>query len=220
MSTPESPVSDSPRNHVDPYLPVEEAAARLGVPLPMLIRRIEAGDVPARRIDGEGGTRWLVRLGDLGVEPSTANGRAPESSDPQHVELHGAGRAVSRVEDRPAEVRSEVAGLMLDPRELVSGLLDRWERTLEQRIYAEQRQRFEAELLARQTMLREAQLELKAVRAENAASKAEHSRVLADRDRALLDAQRELDQARRAAHQAQIQLQATEKRKRGWFFRR
>ena len=195
MSTHESPVSDAPRSHADPYLPVEEAAARLGVPLPMLLRRIEAGDVPARRIDGEGGTRWLVRLGDLGVEPSMANGAAPERSDPGHAELHGTARAVSRVEDAPAEVRAEVAGLMLDPRELVSGLLDRWERTLEQRIYVEQRQRFEAELNARQNLVKQLQLELQTARAEHAALQADRDRRMAELERRVWDMQRELDSA-------------------------
>jgi hypothetical protein len=75
----------------------------------------------------------------------------------------------------------------LDPRELVAGLLDRWERTLEQRIYSEQRQRFEAELNARQNLVKQLQLELQTARAEHAAAQAEKDRRLADRDRRIGD---------------------------------
>ncbi len=82
------------------------------------------------------------------------------------------------------EPRRDVASMTsLDPRELVAGLLDRWERTLEQRIYSEQRQRFEAELNARQNLVKQLQLELQTARAEHAAAQAEKDRRLADRDR-------------------------------------
>ena len=52
----------------EPYLPVEEVAQRLDLPLGILLRRVEAGDVPSRREEGPGGVRYLVRLGDLGIE--------------------------------------------------------------------------------------------------------------------------------------------------------
>jgi hypothetical protein len=104
------------------------------------------------------------------------------------------------------EPRSEVAAMMLDPRELVAGLLDRWERTLEQRIYAEQRQRFEGELNARQNLVKQLQLELQTARAEHAAAQAERDRRLAERERQLADAQRELADSRQAAN-----------RRRRWF---
>jgi hypothetical protein len=107
---------------------------------------------------------------------------------------------------RSMEPRSEVAAMMLDPRELVAGLLDRWERTLEQRIYAEQRQRFEAELNARQNLVKQLQLELQTARAEHAAAQAERDRRLAERERQLADAQRELADSRQAAN-----------RRRRWF---
>jgi hypothetical protein len=86
------------------------------------------------------------------------------------------------------EPRRDVASMTsLDPRELVAGLLDRWERTLEQRIYSEQRQRFEAELNARQNLVKQLQLELQTARAEHAAAQAEKDRRLADRDRRISD---------------------------------
>src|SRR5437870_8785474 len=56
----------------EPYLPVEEVARRLDLPLAILIRRVEAGDVPARRIEGPEGVRYSLRLSDLGIEPDRA----------------------------------------------------------------------------------------------------------------------------------------------------
>jgi hypothetical protein len=88
--------------------------------------------------------------------------------------------------------RAELAMMALDPRELVAGLLDRWERTLEQRIYAEQRQRFEAELTNRQAKVKQLQLEIDAVRAEHAAALAEKERELAARAHELQDRERDL----------------------------
>src|SRR5580700_3258084 len=52
----------------EPYLPVEDVAQRLDLPLGILLRRVEAGDVPSRREEGPDGVRYLVRLGDLGIE--------------------------------------------------------------------------------------------------------------------------------------------------------
>jgi hypothetical protein len=208
----------------EPYLPVEEVAQRLDLPLGILLRRVEAGDVPSRREEGPNGVRYLVRLGDLGIEspatdrvaapappppPETANhvppvdptpsvdvvGTAQSSSWPDKVvpppaeELAAEaqtshGRAGSMIEIGSSEPRRDVASMTsLDPRELVAGLLDRWERTLEQRIYSEQRQRFEAELNSRQNLVKQLQLELQTARAEHAAAQAEKDRRLADRDR-------------------------------------
>ena len=99
--------------------------------------------------------------------------------------------------------------MMLDPRELVAGLLDRWERTLEQRIYAEQRQRFESELNARQNLVKQLQLELQTARAEHAAIQSERDRRLSEQDRRINQIQHELDAASdQLAH------------RRGWFWRR
>ena len=99
---------------------------------------------------------------------------------------HGRGGAL--IDIGSSEPRRDVASMTsLDPRELVAGLLDRWERTLEQRIYSEQRQRFEAELNARQNLVKQLQLELQTARAEHAAAQAEKDRRLADRDRRISD---------------------------------
>ncbi len=240
------------------YLTVDEVAARLGLPAELVLRRVTAGDVPAREtVNALGEQTFELRLSDLGLEPDTA-GRAVGGV----VELTGT-LAVSRddysadtaldvaapvaelnvesmvpppgrierqltlIEHEQVGPLSEISGMSIDPRELVAGLLDRWERTLEQRIYAEQRQRFESELVARQTMVKELQMELRAARAEHAAAQAEKDRALIERDHAMQnrerqiqETERELETSRRAAQQAQIQLQAQQTRKRGWFFRR
>ena len=214
----------------EPYLPVEEVARRLDLPLGILLRRVEAGDVPSRREDGPDGVQYLVRLGDLGIESpamdamqsprrrrrhrrsrrtamnrstcspaSMCVGTAQASSWPDKVvpppaeelaaEAQTAhGRGGSMIEIGSNEPRRDVASMTsLDPRELVAGLLDRWERTLEQRIYSEQRQRFEAELNSRQNLVKQLQLELQTARAEHAAAQAEKDRRLADRDRRISD---------------------------------
>ena len=209
----------------EPYLPVEEVAQRLDLPLGILLRRVEAGDVPSRREEGPDGVRYLVRLGDLGIESPVSDAvAAPEPPPPPPVAIeHDAaadvsasvdvvgtaqtsswpdkvvpppaeelaaeaqtshGRGGSMIEVGSNEPRRDVASMTsLDPRELVAGLLDRWERTLEQRIYSEQRQRFESELNARQNLVKQLQLELQTARAEHAAAQAEKDRRLADRDR-------------------------------------
>ena len=215
----------------EPYLPVEEVAQRLDLPLGILLRRVEAGDVPSRREEGPDGIRYLVRLGDLGIETPTQPAALPASPPPPQVSAgNGAsvdhspsvdvvgtaaqpsswpdkvvpppaeelaaeaqtshGRAGSMIEVDTNEPRRDVASMTsLDPRELVAGLLDRWERTLEQRIYSEQRQRFEAELNARQNLVKQLQLELQTARAEHAAAQAEKDRRLADRDRRISELQ-------------------------------
>jgi len=233
-------------------LPVEEVAARLGLPAAMLIRRIEAGDIPARRYEDEEGVHYAVRIADLGTSsrsvlpvhptttPFTAQSEIDEIDDVSNSQ-EGTPQAVAGTEatadhveridddvDIDAELppppargtvelapvdrdmegpRAELAMMALDPRELVAGLLDRWERTLEQRIYAEQRQRFEAELTARQAKVKQLQLELDAARAEHAAALAEKERIVAERMRDLAVRERELEELR---HQS----------RRGWFFRR
>jgi hypothetical protein len=256
----------------EPYLPVEEVARRLDLPLGILLRRVEAGDVPSRREDGPNGVRFLVRLGDLGIEnpgaetpappppPATSNDQPASESNhsvdvvgtaqqpqaqppatpqqpqaqpqppatpqlptswpdkvvpPPAEELaaeaqnaHGRGGAV--IEVGSSEPRRDVASMTsLDPRELVAGLLDRWERTLEQRIYSEQRQRFEAELNARQNLVKLLQLELQTARAEHAAAQAEKDRRLADRDRRISELEGRLPDAPDVAS-----------KRRRWFFSR
>ena len=316
------------------YLLVEEVADRLGLPLSVLMRRVEAGDIPARRIENENGVHYSLRLSDLGIEgiPSDAGDASPYGPEPapsgehEHemptVDLTGrripgeagddrepaqpvpswlhddhddrftdlrddidaaAAEGTSAeiaepvaVEDAPvfdedgvdadvddapealrAEIEDELAhastvthdptafdeaaaaeppvpaaiiaeqrsphgdlsSMSLDARELVAGLLDRWERTLEQRIYTEQRQRFQGELTARQNMVKQLQMELHTVRAEHAAAQAEKDRQLAEKERELADRERDLADARRLAEETE-RLLAPAARRRRWFWQR
>jgi hypothetical protein len=268
----------------EPYLPVEEVARRLDLPLGILLRRVEAGDVPSRREDGPDGVHFLVRLGDLGIEgaaedipdpveiapllempappapmtedssldtavpppppvlddepvaadespsvdvvgtaqqpaspPPTVHASAwPDKVVPLPAEELAAeaknshGRGGTLIDTGSNEPRRDVASMTsLDPRELVAGLLDRWERTLEQRIYSEQRQRFEAELNSRQNLVKQLQLELQTARAEHAAAQSEKDRRLADRDRRISDLESRFPDAQDVAA-----------KRRRWFFGR
>lgn len=244
----------------EPYLSVEAVAERLGVPLGILTRRVEAGDVPSRRTEGPEGVRYSLRLSDLGIEPADEEEVEIEATAAPLPVAEVAGMATPRpiaavtaeiVAEIEAEIRAEaeadaavpppppslsrepqpappavppsapeltvlggrlsagpradLATMTLDAREVVGGLLDRWERTLEQRIYAEQRQRFESELIARQNHVKQLQLELQASRAENAAAQAEKDRLLLEKERQLAEREREV---------AQLRTQAAKRR--GW----
>jgi hypothetical protein len=267
----------------EPYLPVEEVARRLDLPLGILLRRVEAGDVPSRREDGPDGVHFLVRLGDLGIEgasddtayvdtasvdtasvdmvvpppppeveedpagadqgesvdvvgtaqqPASPPTTAEQPSSPPMTARHASawpdkvvpppaeelaaeaksthGRGGALIDVGSNEPRRDVASMTsLDPRELVAGLLDRWERTLEQRIYSEQRQRFEAELNSRQNLVKQLQLELQTARAEHAAAQSEKDRRLADRDRRIGDLESRFPDAQDVAA-----------KRRRWFFGR
>jgi hypothetical protein len=406
------PAADPPRGAVqlseqvtsdEPYLLVEEVAERLGLPLSVLLHRVEAGDIPAQRIESEDGVHYALRLGDLGIElddeglrssavgddggdsyegsrgeeqgddeatlstvferdeatPSVATaivsafnsgpeplprprvgslnvtgrriddedlavgveaGADREWSDPDSLEprreaelprppwarrarepqeppswltprpaaaevsaeaprvggLPSAAGVVgvddvdvapapegsideaipaptqSRLDVQPEEVyveedqdvaglavpppppsaqvgileagspgpRGDLASMSLDARELVAGLLDRWERTLEQRIYTEQRQRFQAELVARQNMVKQLQMELHTARAEHAAAQAEKDRVLAEKERELADRERDLAETRRLAQEAERFTAPVASHRRRWFWNR
>jgi hypothetical protein len=243
VASPVSPVTMVPTHSpADPYLPIEEVARRLDLPLGILVRRAEAGDIPVRRVDTPDGPRFSVRLSDLGVERDSGEEPGDATTPAASLDVVGSARtwgqaatepaptpqqasppvvlgpapspepvplvpAIQRDPRFPVEPRREVAGMTLDPRELVAGLLDRWERTLEQRIYAEQRQRFESELNARQNLVKQLQLELQTVRAENAAGMADRDRHIADAERTIAQLSAELAEARAAT------------RRRGWPFR-
>lgn len=378
----------------EPYLLVEEVAERLGLPLSVLLSRVEAGDIPARRIENENGVHYSLRLGDLGIEPmslagadephngdggavfddsarptlaltgrrvadegipyvdgaepatppagaigydwrTVADDREPAQPAPGNPSAWlqsgsgastaaGAGNAdpvgvwdnadetiavpaadaefappptagaefattppattefaatamagaefaatpptttdfatlpmadaefaatppptptefattpmadaefavpppgpiIARnpgvsVLDPASTPHGDLAAMSLDARELVAGLLDRWERTLEQRIYTEQRQRFQGELTARQNMVKQLQMELHTARAEHAAAQAEKDRFLAEKERELADRERDLAAARRVAEEAeQLRASAAPSRRRRWF---
>jgi hypothetical protein len=370
----------------EPYLLVEEVAERLGLPLSVLLHRVEAGDIPAQRIESDDGVHYALRLGDLGIElddeglrssaiqddggegeegdettlsavfeqddasPSVESAivsafnsgpepvprhrfsslgvtRLPTADDDAEEDLDAAtahgwsdpdaiepwrdpelpepawagrprepqeppvwltqgpgatldeadanevddiyvppGRDASLIDDdgipalalssldaepeeeldadedtavaelavpppsREAQMgmldatapgpRGDLASMSLDARELVAGLLDRWERTLEQRIYTEQRQRFQAELVARQNMVKELQMELHTARAEHAAAQAEKDRILAGKERELADRERDLAETRRLAEAAERMNPPAAARRRRWFWNR
>jgi hypothetical protein len=127
---------------------------------------------------------------------------------------------VSLVDAAASGPRGDLASMSLDARELVAGLLDRWERTLEQRIYTEQRQRFQAELVARQNMVKQLQMELHTARAEHAAAQAEKDRLLAGKERELADRERDLADTRRHAEEAERMVAPAASRRRRWFWNR
>ncbi|GAC1342864.1 MAG: hypothetical protein NVSMB29_15010 [Candidatus Dormibacteria bacterium] len=212
----------------EPELSVEQAAARMGLPPAMLVRRIEAGDVPARRSPGPGGVTYHLRLSDLGPSQPEAPAAGAEGDDDQTVvQLNGhrtgysAATAMDAAVPPPARAlemaivdsvgggaRADLAAMSsIDPRDLVGGLLDRWERTLEQRIHAEQRMRFEGELNRRQAELKQLQSELETARAQHALAQAQKDRLLAEKERELAEQERALVEARRS------------RKRRGWFSR-
>lgn len=320
------------------YLPVEEIAERLGLPLSVLLRRVEAGDVPSRRTDTDSGPRYALRLSDLGIEPDPPQAPSgdrdnhddaesgginsfdgeertvpvaagdmseheilqpawstrpveprqppvwitaePHAATAEHGEMAAHPSDPSEIEPDPAEAsaaqpdsaepgaapepaiatpeeeeqpaaqvaeaasepalhvatpeparspasslidplsggpRSDLASMSLDARDLVAGLLDRWERTLEQRIYTEQRQRFQVELSARQNMVRELQMELQTARAEHAAAQAEKDRLLAAKERELADRERDLAETRRYVEETERGTPSSEPPRRRWF---
>ncbi len=127
---------------------------------------------------------------------------------------------VSLVDAAASGPRGDLASMSLDARELVAGLLDRWERTLEQRIYTEQRQRFQAELVSRQNMVKQLQMELHTARAEHAAAQAEKDRLLAGKERELADRERDLAETRRVAEEAERMATPAASRRRRWFWNR
>jgi hypothetical protein len=152
----------------------------------------------------------VVGTGQVAAEPDDAPTATPEFRERR--------RAPERalIDSAPGGPRTDVAAMSLDARDLVAGLLDRWERTLEQRIYTEQRQRFQAELTARQTMVKQLQMELQTARAEHAAAQAEKDRVLAAKERELAERERDLADTRRQAEEAGRAAAAAPRRRR-WF---
>jgi hypothetical protein len=149
-------------------------------PPPPLIEDEPAAGDESQNVDVVGTAQHASAWPDK-VVPSPAEELAAEA-------MNSHGRGGTLIDAGSNEPRRDVASMTsLDPRELVAGLLDRWERTLEQRIYSEQRQRFEAELNSRQNLVKQLQLELQTARAEHAAAQAEKDRRLADRDRRISD---------------------------------
>jgi hypothetical protein len=134
---------------------VEDVASRLGLPVGMLIRRIEAGTLPAVAVASPEGVRY--RLQPAPGATSVADAPVPSSA----VEEPG-----------------------VDSRALVAGLLDRWERTMERRLVAERRVD-ELERGEHEAALRRVEADLREARRRLEAVDAEHSRERAARDRAI-----------------------------------
>ncbi|MGH7722493.1 MAG: hypothetical protein ACRENL_06620 [Candidatus Dormibacteria bacterium] len=188
---------------------------------------LEDEDVDDGAISASAGIRAVRE--DVPAEPfSSASEPGAEEDDPDvgsPVAELGVPRAapdsqLGIVEAGAQGPRGDLASMSLDARELVAGLLDRWERTLEQRIYTEQRQRFQAELVARQNMVKQLQMELHAARAEHAAAQAEKDRLLAGKERELADRERDLAETRRLAHEAERMIPPAAARRRRWFWSR
>ena len=217
---------------------MEEVASRLGLPVAMLIRRIEAGTLPGRRLDGPDGVQYRVAAAVLpatpeGTEslPGTDGGNdvwseiaspkhngsdaiadrretrrveaTPKAVGPAQV-IEAPGRAVNgdaeghkviaRTEPtRLAELAREGAvAPEIDARELVAALLERWERTFEQRIRAEHQLRHEAVLADERTAQQRVRSENDRLRADLTAAIEARERdinaargALANRDRDL-----------------------------------
>jgi len=102
-------------------LPLELAAARVGVSVPTLYKRIRAGTLPARQEQG-GRRRWIVRIDDLPAPGGAVGERpAPETTD-LVVELlrqvDAAHTALRDAEGRAVRLEVENAGLRARLRDL------------------------------------------------------------------------------------------------------
>jgi len=104
----------------------------------------------------------------------------------------------------------------LDPRDLVAGLLDHWERSVERRVHVEQMQRFESELAARRSLVEELQSQLQAVRAGSGAPPADNDRALVERERAVAERERAVADREREL----MEQRDNAAPRRGSFFRR
>jgi hypothetical protein len=186
------------RDEIDEYVPppFERGAEEAMGGMPALAPADFSGDV--EEVDADQDTA----VAELAVPP-------PSREPP-----------VSLVDAAASGPRGDLASMSLDARELVAGLLDRWERTLEQRIYTEQRQRFQAELVARQNMVKQLQMELHTARAEHAAAQAEKDRMLAGKERELADRERDLAETRRSAEETERLIAPAASRRRRWFWSR
>jgi hypothetical protein len=155
--------------------PAEEGAPELEEPAVVATPDVPAAAVPV-------------------AEEPAATAAAPPELETQHERRRDPSRGL--FDAAAGGPRGDLAAMSLDARDLVAGLLDRWERTLEQRIYTEQRQRFQGELTARQNMVKQLQMELQTARAEHAAAQAEKDRLLAEKERELAERERQLADAR------------------------
>ncbi len=152
-----------------PFAPVEEAPAPAPEPVEAVAEEQEEEEEEVSLAEGE----------DLGEESDLLSGDSLLPSEFLGTEAPAPASLV------PAPGPESIPGLSsIDARELVSGLFERWERALEQRIQAEQRLRWEAELERRMRQVRDLKQELENTRKANAAQLAEREQeVLALRNR-------------------------------------
>lgn len=223
-------------DEIEDELSVDEVALRLGLPVAMLMRRIDAGTVPGRRVDGPEGVQYRVAASALPPPPEAVETRpaapiehgvwseiaARRDSREAGVASRGSGwpdatptievsSEVVAARGRPATptpqggvvARPAPQGAMemapegligpgIDARELVAALLDRWERTHEQRVDAEYKLRYEtllADERGRQLRLRSEmdalRSQLEAAGQAREADAAAAAAAFADRDRDL-----------------------------------
>ncbi|HUY61746.1 MAG TPA: hypothetical protein VMW49_07710, partial [Candidatus Dormibacteraeota bacterium] len=137
-------------------LTIEEVAARLGLPVEMIRRRVEAGDLPVHWVEVDG--RLEVRVPDAATAPAPPVGNdrgraeaappaagsarpAPAPPAGPQAEPPAAVTPIALAADEEAVPEREWQGLVqpgqsslaltqVDARQLVAGLFDRWERAL------------------------------------------------------------------------------------------
>lgn len=182
-------------------LSIEEAADRLGIPAALLRRRVEAGLVPAYRVDGETGPTWRLRRSDLDLE---VHGRGATSST-AHQPM--AARVELRA-DRPGEELAALLMAPVEPRRLVEAVVEQWRASAEEWIEAEVRWRLEREVAGRDAEISRLRLELEASEARHAAALALRDRVIADQERELGRRAEELEEVRRFLRERERDLDA------------
>lgn len=212
----------------------------------MLIRRIDEGTLPGRRLDGPDGVRYCVAASVLPRPPDDSDtltgpaagnpvwseiasasrngsetageGRAarteaapPKAVGPSQV-IESPGRVVNgdaegrkvvaRAEPtRPGELAREGAVAPgIDARELVAALLDRWERTFEQRVRAEYQLRHESLLADERSAQTRLRAENDTLRADLRATKQARERDVSAAREALADRDRDLAALREQLH--------------------
>jgi hypothetical protein len=242
---PESPDPDPLEPQREAELPAPARSGRPREPQEPPIWLTPGRDTTAHEADDVTGVEGVADADDVYVPPATGPGAIDDDGIPTIVQSGRHAQKEAEVDaDEDTAVaklavpppspdaqmgileagapgpRGDLASMSLDARELVAGLLDRWERTLEQRIYTEQRQRFQAELVARQNMVKQLQMELHTARAEHAAAQAEKDRILAGKERELADRERDLAETRRLAQEAEPMIAPAASRRRRWFWNR
>lgn len=172
----------------DAFFPLGEESAAEATPvasnpgLPYLGDDDEEESAPFAGDDEEEATLEVTEIEEVAELPLPG----PELAMPSDVPRPSALAAAQGPE-------SALALNSLDARELVAGLFERWERALEQRIQAEQRLRFEAELERRMRQVRDLRQELDNSRKATAAQLAEREQEVM----ALRNKLRDQDQAPR-----------------------